>query len=87
MTRYIIQLYTYNGDQIYGKYVECDRKDIPRKLTSIGVDYLRDNPRPGIIQALVSIDRNDTLYLIQLINGTVRAYRYAFQCNVEEVGE
>ena len=40
MTRYIIQLYAYNGDQIYGKYVECDRKDIPRKLTSIGMDYL-----------------------------------------------
>ena len=87
MTRYIIQLYTYNGDQIYGKHVECDRKDIPRKLTSIGVDYLRDNPYPGIIQALVSAGRNDTLYLIRLLNGTVMVYRYAFQCNVEEVGE
>ena len=87
MTRYIVQLYTYNGDQIYGKCVECDRKDIPRKLAGIGVDYLMDNPRPGIIQALVSIGRNDTLYLIQLINGTVRVYRYAFQCNVDDVEE
>ena len=87
MTRYIIQLYKYNGDQIYGKHVECDRKDIPRKLTSIGVDYLRDNPYPGILQALVSAGWNDTLYLIRLLNGTVMVYRYAFQCNVEEVGE
>ena len=87
MTRYTVQIYTTDGDMILGTRIECSRKDVPRKLAGIVVDYLRDNPYPGTIQALVNVGWNYTTYLIQLKNNTVTAYRYVFQCNMAEVQE
>ena len=87
MTRYTIQLYTNDGDQIYGRHIECNRKDIQGRLASIAMDYLKGVPYSGTIQALVNAGWNYTTYLIQLKNNTVTVYRHVFQRNVEGVGE
>ena len=57
MTRYTVQLYADNGDRIHGRRIECNRRDVPGRLIDIVVDYLRDNPYPGTIQALVNSRR------------------------------
>ena len=87
MTSYTVQLYTYSGDQIYGRRIECDRRDVPRKLAGIVVEYLRDNPHTGTIQALVDTRMRFTKYMIHRKNYTILVYRQVFQCNVDDVEE
>ncbi len=87
MTRYAVRLYTNGGDRIRGTRIECSRRDIPDCLADIAMDYLRDAPYPGIIQALVNVGRNYTQYLIRLKNNTVTVYRHVFQCDMEGVQE
>ena len=44
MTRYTVQLYTENGDQIHGRGINCNRKDIPDMLAGVVASYLKDAP-------------------------------------------
>ena len=84
MTRYIVRLYTQQADELRNSYVECNKKEIPRMLARFVLDYLKDAPYPGAIQALVSVGRDTTIYMIKMIDDTVTVYRQVFQRNMAE---
>ena len=87
MTRYTVQLYSENGDRIHGRRIECNRRDVPGRLIDIVVDYLRDNPYPGTIQALVNSGGYYTLYLVLLKNDTPNVYRHVCNADRAEIQE
>ena len=86
MTRYTVQIYTTDGDRIFGRRIECDRIDVPGRLADITMDYLGDASYPDTMQAVVDAGRRFTIYMIHLKNNTVTVYRHVFQCNMA-VGE
>ena len=87
MTRYTVQLYTENGDQIHGRGIDCNRKDIPDMLAGVVASYLKDAPYPGAIQAQVNSGWNYRTYLILLKNDFLDVYRHACHADRAEVQE
>ena len=87
MTRYTVQLYSENGDQIHGRGIECNRKDIPDMLAGVVASYLKDAPYPGAIRALVNSGWNYRTYLILLKNDFLDVYRHVCHADRAEVQE
>ena len=87
MTRYTVQLYTENGDQIHGRGIDCNRKDIPDMLAGVVASYLKDSPYPGAIRALVNSGWNYRTYLILLKNDFLDVYRHVCHADRAEVQE
>ena len=54
-------------------------------LARFVLDYLKDAPYPGAIQALVSAGRDTFIYMIKLIDDTVTVYHQVFQCNTADM--
>ena len=76
MTRYDIRLHTDKGVQIYDKGAECNPAEIPEMLACAVMDYLKDSPYPGAIQAQVMTDRRCTEYVLLLKDNSLDVYRH-----------
>ena len=85
MTRYEVRIYTQQADELRGRYVECGKKEIPRMLARFVLDYLKDAPYPGAIQALVSAGRDTLIYMIKMIDDTITVYHQVFQRNTADM--
>ena len=87
MTRYDIRLHTDKGVQIYDKGAECNPAEIPEMLACAVMDYLKDSPYPGAIQAQVMTDRRCTEYVLLLKDDSLDVYRHVERATRVEVQE
>ena len=87
MTRYIVRLYSNQSDELRSKYIECNRKEMPVMLARFVLDYLKDAPYPGVIQAIALAGRDTLIYMINLRNDTVDVYRHVFRGNRADIQE
>ena len=54
-------------------------------LARFVLDYLKDAPYPGAIQALVSAGRDTLIYMIKMIDDTITVYQEVFQRNTADI--
>ena len=54
-------------------------------LARFVLDYLKDAPYPGAIQALVSAGRDTLIYMIKMIDDTITVYQEVFQRNTADM--
>ena len=85
ITRYIVRLYSDKKVKIYGRRIECMRRDVPGRLICIATDYLKDVPYPGVIKAHVIAGRRYTEYILLLKNNTLDVCRQALEAHMAEV--
>ena len=87
MTRYTVRLYSEEGDQIHGRGIECNPKDIPDMLAGVVARYLKDASYLGAIQAQVNSGWYYRTYLILLKNDFLDVYRHVCHADRKEVQE
>ena len=54
-------------------------------LARFVLDYLKDAPYPGAIQALVSAGRDTLIYMVKLMDDIVTVYQEVFQRNTADI--
>ena len=74
MAHYDARLYTGKGAEILNTKIECTPENIPDMLASVVLDYLKDAPYPGVINAGVTDGRCDMEYTLLLENNALHAY-------------
>ena len=58
---------------------------MPIMLARFVLDYLKDAPYPGAIQAIALAGSDTLIYMIKMIDDTVTVYQQAFQRNIADV--
>ena len=85
MTRYRVRLYTQQADELRNRHIECNRKEMPIMLARFVLDYLKDTPYPGAIQAIALAGSDTLIYMIKMIDDTVTVYQQVFQRNTADM--
>ena len=58
-----------------------------KKRNTYVLDYLKDAPYPGAIQAIALAGRDTLIYMVNLRNDTVDVYRHVFRGNKADIQE
>ena len=87
MSHYNIRLYTDKGVRIHDRGAECKPAEIPGMLACIVMDYLKDAPYPGAMQAQVLAGRRCAEYTLVLRNDSLDVYRHVLRASRVETQE